>query len=83
MIREPEEVIVTEEKSGESAEVSRVNEAERSRKKNKDRKNYISFGNLEFIGDFSESKLSGMVQLEIRLLRLKDKMECEKLEMED
>ena len=51
--------------------------------KNKDRKNYISFGNLEFIGDFSESKLSGMVQLEIRLLRLKDKMECEKLEMED
>ena len=33
MIREPEEVIVTEEKSGESVEVSRVNEAERSRKK--------------------------------------------------
>lgn len=33
VIREPEEVIVTEEKSGESVEVSRVNEAERSRKK--------------------------------------------------
>lgn len=82
MIRKPEAVIVKGEKSGEAVEVSRVNEAERSRKKWR-QKDYISFSNLEFIGDFSESNLSGMVQLEIRLLRLKDKMEYEKLEMDD
>lgn len=35
------------------------------------------------IDDLSESCLGGIVQLEIRLLRLKDKMGHEKLEMED
>lgn len=33
VIRKPEEVIVKGEKSGEAVEVSRINEAERSRKK--------------------------------------------------
>lgn len=81
--RKPEEIIVKAVKRAKFREVvhmNSVNTAERSNKT--DWKDYIAIGDLDFTGDLSESSLSGIVQLEIKSLRLKDKMGREKLETE-
>lgn len=83
MIRKSEEIIIKAVKRAkfrEAVHVNSFNAAERSSKT--DWKDYVAIGNLDFGGDLSESSLNGMVQLKIRLLRLKDKMGREKLETE-